>query len=76
MEETTSPMLSKCNFTEAVWNLVAPKYNLPNFASMYAADGLGHGPVQWLNRLLELGSKKEKKEKAGVLIMFWRMIWK
>jgi hypothetical protein len=33
IHETTEHLLTGCNFTEAVWDLVAARYNLPLFCS-------------------------------------------
>jgi hypothetical protein len=33
-QETTHHILAECNFTEAVWNIIANFYNLPDFVSM------------------------------------------
>jgi hypothetical protein len=34
------------------------------------------GPCQWVRRLLQGGSTKEKKRRLGILFTFWWAIWK
>jgi hypothetical protein len=57
MNETTPHILTQCNFTEAVWDRVASKFNLPSFSEMANESGT----VVWMRRLASNGSKKEKK---------------
>jgi hypothetical protein len=66
MEETTPHLLTNCNFTEAVWNIIAPKFGLPDYGIMGALGG----PLEWMNFLLRSGSKKEKRKKVGILFTF------
>jgi hypothetical protein len=47
LEESTPHLLTRCNYSEATWNLVAAKFNLPNFLTMSAAGG----PEQWMQAL-------------------------
>jgi hypothetical protein len=72
IHETTEHLLTECNYTEAVWNLIALRFGVPDYISMAAAGG----PVQWVKCLLKLGSKKEKKRKLGILFICWWMLWK
>jgi hypothetical protein len=72
MEETTPHLLTNCNFTKAVWNIIAPKFGLPHYGIMGALGG----PLEWMNFLLKSGSKKEKRKKVGILFTFWWLIWK
>jgi hypothetical protein len=72
MNETTSHLLTECNCTEATWNLVADKFNLPGYANLTL---LGN-PVGWVRQITRTGSRKERKQKLGILITFWWMIWK
>jgi hypothetical protein len=72
IEETTSHLLAQCNYSEAVWNLIAPHFNLPGFSVMVVQGG----PKQWFNFVLRSGNKKGKQRKSGVLFTFWWLIWK
>jgi hypothetical protein len=72
MEETTPHLLSQCNYSEAVWNLVAANSNLPAFNIMIGKGG----PKQWMQHVISSGSKKEKQRKTRVLFTYWWMIWK
>jgi hypothetical protein len=72
MHETTEHLLVRCNFSEAVWNLVAAKFNMPSYIQLsHAAQ-----PVDWFRRQLIGSSKKERKRRLGVLLTFWWWIWK
>jgi hypothetical protein len=53
MEETTPHLLSQCNYSEAVWNLVAANSNLPAFNIMIGKGG----PKQWMQHVISSGSK-------------------
>jgi hypothetical protein len=44
IHETTNHLLTRCNYTEAVWNEIAPRFQLPSYAFMPPAGG----PVQWI----------------------------
>jgi hypothetical protein len=72
IHETTEHLLAFCNFTEAVWNLIAHRFNLPAY-NMMAAEG---GPTQWYSMQLRSGSRKEKQRRMGVLFTFWWWVWK
>jgi hypothetical protein len=72
LEETTQHLLTDCNYTEAVWNLVAPHFNLPSYQILQ----LQGEPIQWFQAILQGGSAKEKKRRTGILITVWWMIWK
>jgi hypothetical protein len=41
IHETTNHLLTGCNFTEAIWNLVAARYNLPSYAQLPFVGGGG-----------------------------------
>lgn len=70
--ETTTHLLTLCNYTEAVWNMIAAKMQMPNFMHMGAATG----PNAWVTKLAKTGSKHERNMKLGVLFYFWWNIWK
>jgi hypothetical protein len=72
MNETTVHLLTECNYTEATWNLVAARFNLPG----YDFFGSSHGPLQWVHQLQTVGSKADKKRNLGILCAFWWMVWK
>jgi hypothetical protein len=59
--ETTSHILTECNYTEAVWNRYVKMLGLPNYGVMGGVTG---GPLQWVQHLCRSGTMKEKKEKA------------
>jgi hypothetical protein len=72
MHETTEHLLIKCNYTEAVWNLIAPTLHVKDYSLMIQLGG----PKDWVNELLRSGSSKMKKINLGALFSFWWMIWK
>jgi hypothetical protein len=72
INETTPHILTECNFTEAVWNIISASFDLPSYGFM-AQSG---GPDQWLRIIPGAGSKKIKRKKTGILLTFWWIIWK
>jgi hypothetical protein len=70
MEEITPHLLTSCNFSEVVWNIVATNFNLPNFSSMSAA----RGPQQWLQVLQGAGSTKDRRKNSRILLTYWWLI--
>jgi hypothetical protein len=40
MNETTSHLLTECNYTEAAWNIVASKFDMLNYASLIQEGGI------------------------------------
>jgi hypothetical protein len=60
-------LLVDCNYTEAVWNLIAAALSLPNYATMAAAGGPDDG---WVQVLSKIGSKKDRKTNKGVICIF------
>jgi hypothetical protein len=70
LHETTSHILTECNFTEATWNLVAPKFNLPGYVAMSQVGK----PVDWVRVLAGSRSAIDRKLKLGILITFWWMV--
>jgi hypothetical protein len=71
-QEPTHHILAECNFTEAVWNLVAELFNLPDFVYMHKKGG----PSDWFQVLLGGSGNRDKKRKTGILITVWWLIWK
>jgi hypothetical protein len=71
-QETTAHLLTQCNFSEALWNLVANRYSLPAYAVMSSKVG----PLVWVNFLLAQGSITGKRMKLGILFAFWWQPWK
>jgi hypothetical protein len=65
-------LLTKCNYTGAVWNLVAAKFHLPTFTS-FSTDG---SPLDWMRQILKSGSKRVKRKNLSILATFWWMILK
>jgi hypothetical protein len=66
-EEAATNLLTQCNFTEALWNLVANCFNLPSFADMRFKQG----PIEWANSLLASGNNKDRRKKIGILFCLW-----
>jgi hypothetical protein len=63
---------TQCNYVEALWNVVANLFNLPNYDVLNAAGD----PIQWVQSLSGSGSKRERRRKVGILFTFWRQLWK
>jgi hypothetical protein len=59
MEETAPHLLTYCNFSKAVWNIIAPKYGLPLFSIMCALEG----PLEWMNFCLSLAPPKKRERR-------------
>jgi hypothetical protein len=72
IHETASHLLTECNFMEAVWNLVAHIFALPNYG-VWIATG---GPKDWVQKLLCASAVLEKIRNLGILFMTWWEIWK
>jgi hypothetical protein len=60
MHESTEHILTQCNYTEAAWNVIATRFGLPNYNHLSVQGG----PNQWVNAILSVGSKKEKKKET------------
>jgi hypothetical protein len=72
MRETFDHLFSQCNYTEAVWNLAAPRLGLGNFSSLLNLDGL----TNWIPLHDCFRIKKSEKRKLGIIFTFWWQIWK
>jgi hypothetical protein len=72
MSETTKHILVECNFTEAVWNIVAGKFALPGY------DALNHseGPLGWIQQIASSGTTRQKRKNLDIMFTFWWMVWK
>jgi hypothetical protein len=70
--ETTTHLLTECNYTEACWRKLASDFNLPGFDQLNSLEG----PVQWVRQILSSSQKNERRKKVGWLFMFWWHIWK
>jgi hypothetical protein len=66
MNETISHILTECNFTEAVRNIVTDKFNLPSYSSLSASGKL----VSSVKALARLGPKERTETNIGILISF------
>jgi hypothetical protein len=64
MNESTDHLLTKCNFTEATWNLVAIRFSLPAYAQLKNEGRL----VQRVQFLLKNRANKPEKTKFGGFI--------
>jgi hypothetical protein len=67
IHETTSHLLTECNFMEAVWNSVAHIFALPNYGVWIATGGL----KDWVQKLLCASVVLEKRRNLGILFMTW-----
>jgi hypothetical protein len=72
MHETSKHLLTQCNYTEAVWNLLAAILQLPNYTTLNRV----RGPKNWMAVMSRTGSKQVKRNNLGELLTFWWMIWK
>jgi hypothetical protein len=66
IHETSEHLLTKCNFIEAVWNLVASNCRLPHYNLISNAGG----PIRWVKFLLASGSKKKKGTRSECFLPF------
>jgi hypothetical protein len=66
-QETTNHLLCECNFSEAVWDLVAYSFSLPDFDVMQDAQGT----VKWFQKILQIGEANEKRRRTVILIIVW-----
>jgi hypothetical protein len=71
-EESTAHLLTQCNFTEALWNMFANLYHLPNFLVMNTMEA----PLGWVNTLISTGASEGKRKRLGLLLAFWWQVWK
>lgn len=69
--ETTTLLLTECNYIEPVWNNIAAHFLLPDYNAM---KGAGR-PQEWVRHLIQSGTK-DKEMKLGYLFAFWWAIWK
>lgn len=65
--ETTPHLLTKCNYTEVIWDEIADYWGLPSYIELAASQR----PFDWVRQITEHGTKKEKQYKAGILLYFW-----
>jgi hypothetical protein len=70
INETTPHLLTKCNFTEAVWNLISIHFDLPKYTTLHSSGG----PVQWMQLFRTTLSGKERRKKIGIMLSFWWQI--
>jgi hypothetical protein len=66
LHETTEHLLIQCNYTEAVWNLVAAFFQLPSYGHLLSELR----PCDWVQSFLSLGTKKEKEINLRILFTF------
>jgi hypothetical protein len=64
IHETVDHLLAHCNYTEVVWNPIAPSFGLANYNFM-AQQG---GARQWMNVIMKT---EKKKINLGILFIFW-----
>jgi hypothetical protein len=70
MEETTTHLLTCCNFSEATWNRVAGLFQLPT----YEAFSDARSPSDWVTLISSSGSKRGKRRNLVILAIFWWVI--
>jgi hypothetical protein len=70
-QETAQHLFTQCNYSEALWNSIAAKYNLPGYVSFINLEG----PTDWITFIMSSGRKKEKNRKLGVLFSIWWQLW-
>jgi hypothetical protein len=63
--ETTDHLLIKCNFSEALWNLVAYRFQLKDYNYMVQQGD----PIQWMMEIIRDGSTRDRSRRLGVLFI-------
>jgi hypothetical protein len=71
-QEKTAHLLLYCNFSEALWDVVAHHHSLP----AYGALCLFQEPGQWITHLIEHNARAEKHKRLGILFFVWWHLWK
>jgi hypothetical protein len=72
MPETNDHLLTECNFSEAIWDKIADRYQLhPSLKPFRKGD-----VKSWLQILSSSGSKRQQNEYAGIIFFVWWFIWK
>jgi hypothetical protein len=66
IHETTDHLLTQCNFVEVAWNIIAHQFGLFTFDQMPWSAG----PCNWVRKMLQNGSLKEKKKKKTRNIVY------
>jgi hypothetical protein len=69
---TTMHILTRCTYTEALWQAPAASYDLQDYHQM----ALGGGPVEWVRYMSSGGNKDVQRRNLGILFRFWWMTWK
>jgi hypothetical protein len=72
IQETADHLLSKCNYTEALWRAVFDDLDLPCYDTILLLGG----PIDWVIRLAASGNKALKRKRLGNLFYFWWHVWK
>jgi hypothetical protein len=72
IHETTYHLLTECNYVEALWNLIATRFNLKNYAHMVQQGR----PKDWVAKIQRSGPRSDKKNRLGILFTFWWGLWK
>jgi hypothetical protein len=70
--KTTKHLLLKCNYIEALWDVICQKYELPPYPAM-AMQG---GPECWMEFLWRSAPVRTRRNKLGILFIFWWHVWK
>jgi hypothetical protein len=71
MPETADHLLTKCNFSKALWCALAPRLNLPQYNLL---NSLG-GPLEWVYHLAT-GSSSSRRKRLGLIFFIWWNLWK
>lgn len=72
VNETTDHLLTQCNYTEALWNLVASRYNLPRYQELNNVQGTKN----WILSLRQSNGRQVKRRNLGILFYCWWHLWK
>jgi hypothetical protein len=70
--ETADHLLIEYSYSEAVWGLIANKFQLPSYNTHMAKVRL----LAWVNHFASSGTKQIRKVNMGILITFWWHLWK
>jgi hypothetical protein len=70
-------LLARCNYTEAIWNLIANLFNLHGYSQISLSGG-GGGASQGIEAppFKGKGTRENKRGEMGILLDFWWAIWK
>jgi hypothetical protein len=70
--ETADHLLTECNCTEALWHIIANRFDLPTYNMLMSKGRL----LEWVSHFTSGGTRQTKRKKMCVLFIFWWHIWK